>query len=455
MEKLQVMTLCSGYDSQCLALDRLKDTYNEFDYELKYWSEIDKYACMAHNLLFPQFEGRNLGDMTKIDWEKLDHIDLLFYSTPCQSISTAGLQKGFEEGSGTRSSIIWNVRDAIKYIRPKYAILENVKAIMSSKFNDLFELWKKTIEDMGYTNYVSVMNAKDYGIPQNRERVFMVSIRNDIEKTFSFPKPFKLNLSLKDILETEVSESFYLPKDKTDDLISKLKNNVKKNSNEVISIGYIKNGENGKRHQSNTVYDIDGVSRTMTACDYKTPMLKKEPVIAAMRGRNPINPSDRTKGVHCEQRLEIKKDGTSNTITTVQKDNLVIEPKIVSYTRDNKGKIENYHFKDVSNTLHSSNFTNTQQYVYEPNEKDDEYKDNFRIRKLTPKECFRLMDVNDESFETLVKGGISKTQLYKMSGNSIVVSCLYHIFVNLFIDNSNDKETNDDKKNKYVELSLF
>ena len=222
---LRVVTLCSGYDSQCLALNRLKEHYPEFDYELVAWSEFDpestaplekQPAVIAHNALFPQWADRNLGDMTKIDWETVPDFDLLFYSTPCQSISAAGLQHGFEEGSGTRSSIIWNVRDAVKIKRPKYLCLENVKAMVSSKFVGMFNLWQLELERLGYMNFAKVLNAKDFGVPQNRERIFLVSIRIDGLESFTpefqyhFPKPFPLEKRLKDVLEEHVDEKYYL-----------------------------------------------------------------------------------------------------------------------------------------------------------------------------------------------------------------------------------------------------
>ena len=219
---LRVVTLCSGYDSHCLALNRLKEHYPEFDYELVAWSEFDpestaplekQPAVIAHNALFPQWEDRNLGDMTKIDWETVPDFDLLFYSTPCQSISAAGLQHGFEEGSGTRSSIIWNVRDAVKIKRPKYLVLENVKAMVSGKFVGLFNLWQLELEKLGYKNFAMVLNSKDYGVAQNRERIFLVSILStydDPEPKFHFPKPFPLEKRLKDVLEDHVDEKYYL-----------------------------------------------------------------------------------------------------------------------------------------------------------------------------------------------------------------------------------------------------
>ena len=221
---LRVVTLCSGYDSQCLALERLKRDYPDFDYTLVAWAEYDPQskapldrqpAVIAHKALFPQWKDNNLGDMTKIDWTQVPDFDLLFYSTPCQSISAAGLQHGFAEGSGTRSSIIWNVRDAVKEKRPKFLCLENVKAMVSKKFLPMFNLWQLELERLGYVNFAQVLNSKDYGVPQNRERIFLVSIRADELETlaggtFYFPNPFPLQRRLKDVLEKQVDEKYYL-----------------------------------------------------------------------------------------------------------------------------------------------------------------------------------------------------------------------------------------------------
>lgn len=223
--KIKVVTLCSGYDSQCLALERLKRDYPNFDYELVAWSEFDpesksplekQPAVIAHKTLFPQSADKNLGDMTKIDWTQVPDFDLLTYSTPCQSISNSGLQHGFAEGSGTRSSIIWNVRDAVRIKRPKYLLLENVKAMISNKFVGMFNLWQSELERLGYVNFAKVLNAKDYGVPQNRERIFLISIRADEldalagNVRYHFPKPFPLERKLKDVLEEKVDEKYYL-----------------------------------------------------------------------------------------------------------------------------------------------------------------------------------------------------------------------------------------------------
>lgn len=210
---LRVFCAFAGYDSQCLALERLKRDYLLFDYELVGWSEIDKYAIQAHNALFPQWATRNYGDISKIDWSQVPDFDLFTYSFPCTDISNAGQQQGFEEGSGTRSSLLWECRKAIVVKRPKYLMLENVKALVCKKFLPLLNKWIKDLEDYGYYSTWQVLNAKNYGIPQNRERVFLISIRRDLlepSPVYHFPKPFPLELRLKDVLEETVDEKYYL-----------------------------------------------------------------------------------------------------------------------------------------------------------------------------------------------------------------------------------------------------
>ena len=228
---LRVFTAFSGYDSQCLALNVLrgdpdnpnihsKDEYMYiFNYELVGWSEIDKYAIQAHNALFPQWSDRNFGDISKIDWNRVPDFDLFTYSSPCQDFSQAGKQMGAERGSGTRSSLLWECERAIQIKRPKYLLFENVAAVVSKKFIDLFQEWQRTLEDMGYTNFTAVLNAKTHGyptpVPQNRKRVFMVSIL-DCDKPYVFPEEQPLTQRLADILEPVVDDSYYLSQDSID-----------------------------------------------------------------------------------------------------------------------------------------------------------------------------------------------------------------------------------------------
>lgn len=243
-QPLRLFEICSGYGSQALSLKRLQETYPQFAFELVGWCDydpespnvpIDKQpAVIAHRALHPEC-WHNYGDLTQIDWTKVPDFDLLTASTPCQSISAAGLQHGFVQGSGTRSSIIWNVHDAVRIKRPRYIVMENVSAILTDKFLPLLQLWMREVERMGYVNFMpqefqtpwngshtknGCLNSKNYGVPQNRERWFMVSIlrtEKESEPKYHFPAPFKLETCLADILEDEVDESFFL----SDEMLSR------------------------------------------------------------------------------------------------------------------------------------------------------------------------------------------------------------------------------------------
>lgn len=212
---LRVFTAFSGYDSQCLALRGIG-----IPYELVGWSEIDPYAIRAHDAIFPEYKDRNFGDICKIDWASVPDFDLFTYSFPCTDISNAGRQQGLEEGSGTRSSLLWECKKAIETKRPTYLLMENVKALVSNKFLPHFKRWCDYLSGLGYVNYAQVLNAKDYGIPQNRERVFVVSIIEN--EWFNFPRPMTLKLRLKDMLEDKVEEKYYLPQDKVNQFINGL-----------------------------------------------------------------------------------------------------------------------------------------------------------------------------------------------------------------------------------------
>ena len=233
IKNLRVVTLCSGYDSQCLALDRLHEAYPSFNYELIAWSEIDKYAIEAHNVLYPQYADRNLGDMTKIDWEKVPDFDLLTFSTPCQDISTAGKQRGLARDSGTRSSIVWSVLDAVRIKRPKFLLQENVKALVSAKFLPFFHAFNYELEKMGYTTFSKVLNATDYNVPQNRERIFVFSIHN-ADWSYRFPEPIPLMRKLADVLEEQVDEKYFLK----DETVQKYLDKMVKNQEDEKGFGF-------------------------------------------------------------------------------------------------------------------------------------------------------------------------------------------------------------------------
>ena len=208
---LRVFEAFAGYGSQHMAFDAIKPDIPGFDFKVVGISEIDKYALQAYEAVHGDCP--NYGDISKIDWNQVPDFDFFSYSFPCTDISNAGLQKGLSEGSGTRSSLLWECCRAIEKKMPKYLLMENVKALMSQKFLPEFYRWRDYLFGLGYESFAMVMNAKDYGIPQNRERVFMVSILREDENdvpSFRFPQPIPLELRLKDILEEEVDDKYVL-----------------------------------------------------------------------------------------------------------------------------------------------------------------------------------------------------------------------------------------------------
>ena len=349
---MKLLSLFSGIGAFEKALENLG-----IDYELVNYCEFDKYASKAYSLIHGVTESMNLGDITKVKLEDLEpySADLITYGFPCQDISIAGKQRGFEHnGELTRSGLFFNAADIIGKVKPKVAICENVKALTSKKFKKEFETVLETLENMGYTNYWQVLNAKNYGIPQNRERVFIVSIRNDIDKEYKFPEPIEPKLKLKDMLEDEVNEKYYLSEEKVNYFVANTKKQKEKG--------------NGFRFSPT---DGNSIAKTITtrAGD------RMDDNFIDMIGLLDIKGNEQVRRVYGT-------DGISPTLNTMQGGNR--QPKIITSNKN--------------------------------------------IRKLTPKECFRLMGFDDSDVDILVENKISNTQLYKMAGNSIVVNVLMGIF---------------------------
>lgn len=281
----------------------------------------------------------------------------------CQDISVAGKGAGIKEG--TRSGLLLEVERLLNVSAengtlPKFLLLENVKNLVSKKFKADFDRWLSFLSSLGYTNYWQILNAKDYGIPQNRERVFCVSIRGD-HSPFKFPEKQELKLRLRDMIDTVVDEKYYLKESTIRSILSSSFNARRdsiRNPNgwacclkardfhepQCVQVGEVVGEKWDRMHDiSRCVYEPDGLSPTVhcqqggntelkIAENYAADVIEhtEEPVIAAMRGRNPENPSDRTTGIHTEQRLEVNEKGLCNTLTSVQKDNLVVENQYVA-----------------------------------------------------------------------------------------------------------------------------
>lgn len=349
---------------------------------------------------------KNLGDISKIAIEDIPDHDLFTYSFPCQDISVAGKGKGFEPGSGTRSSLLWECEKIIKAKRPKYLLMENVKALIFKKFKPGFEKWLRLLEELGYTNYWQVLNAKDYGVPQNRERVFCVSILGTHEP-YVFPKPIPLNKRLKDVLEDEVDERFYINNEKADKLLQQLINKGQLEDGITTVDGTI--NEPRAKNVSNCIkarYDAGISNLRSDGTMVVEPAIKKVGNIYPSKGQNGeiyqvdgISPTLRSG-----QGLTGSGIGSNNSPK-------IIEPKIVASLCPTQ-RAERNGIKCIGV--------------------------DYRIRKFTPKECWRLMGISDEDFEKAQKMN-SNTQLYKQAGNAIVVNVLEGIFRKLFLSKSKEK----------------
>lgn len=204
--KLKVLELFGGIGACTAVLKRLG-----IDFEVADYVEIDKYAVASYNAINKtNFEPQ---DITK--WDKDIEVDLIMSGSPCQDFSLAGLGKGGDKGSGTRSSLMYENIRIIEKLKPKYVIWENVKNLLSKKHIHNFNAYLEAMEQLGYNNFYQVLNSKDYGIPQNRERLFCVSVLGEYS-SFCFPSPIQLQLKLKDMLDYEVDKKYYLTAEQVD-----------------------------------------------------------------------------------------------------------------------------------------------------------------------------------------------------------------------------------------------
>ena len=312
---LRVLELFAGIGACSKALTNLG-----IEHEIVDAVEIDKYAVKSFNAV----HGTNFEPQDITKWDKDIECDLIMHGSPCQDFSVAGKNAGGDKDSGTRSSLMYETLRIVEKLRPKYVIWENVKNLLSAKHRHNFDAYLEVMERLGYRSQYQVLNAKDYGIPQNRERVFTVSIRKDIYKGYFFPAPIPLEKRLKDVLENEVDEKYYLSDDRVVSLVASTEkerakgNGFKFEPIEKGKIAHTISTKAGGRKTDNFI-DEGGVDHALRLGGLQGGNL--EPFIVASRGRNPNNPSDRTTGAPTVQRLEPRKDGLTNTITSVQKDN--------------------------------------------------------------------------------------------------------------------------------------
>lgn len=453
---IRLIELFGGIGSQAKALTNLGVEFKH--YRLV---EFDKYAIQSYNAIHnTNFIAQDItqtsaSDLGIVETDKYEYI--VTYSFPCTDLSLAGKREGMAKGSRTRSGLLWEVERILTECKqlPQILLMENVPQVLNSDFGG----WLEFLESKGYTNHYAKLNAKDYGIPQNRERVFMVSILG--KYLYEFPGKIPLKLRLKDMLESNVDEKYYISNTKIKKIITS--NFAQEKAiiqttdicGTILAIDYkdpkcvpINSSEPkcevvatldipGRIESACRIHGIDGIAPTCNTCSgggHETKIL--EPIICAMRGRNPDNLKSRKAGIPTVQKLEIG-GSVSNTLTTVQKDNLVAEPnerffrQAIEIANENEGNSISLEQSNIKN-INSENELFT---TLGPNCGSSTSScggvvamQNYRIRKLTPKECWRLMGFSDTDFDKAKESGVSNCQLYKQAGNSIVVNVLMAIF---------------------------
>lgn len=355
------------------------------------------------------------------------------YGFPCQDISVAGRQRGFSEESETRSSLLWEAMKIADKKKPKYMIAENVKNLIGKKFKEDFDKWITQLDEMGYNTYYNVLNAKDFGIPQNRERVFVVSIRKDVDKNrFKFPKGYVSGIKLKNLLEINIDEKYYL----SEEVQKRFKFNKKYHESIIGST----KPEFRTIGQRDLVYHTEGNMGCLVATDYKQPKQIIEVV-----GNLDI------KGMDCIKRV-YSPEGVSPTLTTMEGGNR--QPKVIESNEPiliknatKKGYLEAVEGDGIDlaypdSTTRRGRVQPQRSHTLTTSDNLGVLED-FKIRKLTPLECWRLMGFDDEDYykakealnNTYYKGkDRSDSQLYKQAGNSIVVNVIEKLLHNLLLN---------------------
>lgn len=410
MKKFKIGGQFSGVGAFDQALIRLG-----INYENVYQADWDKYARQTylHNYEEPEYYVKDVYDTPVQEiTEKHGSLDIMMFSPPCQAFSLAGKRKGEEDKRGI---LFYNSHEFIQVNKPKYFIFENVKGLLSDDGGNTFAKWVQYLggksvngvptlfphhEAVPYHIYWRVLNAKDYNIPQNRERVFIIGIRDDENNNFTWPKELFLERRLRDVLETDVDEKYYL-------------------SEKLVS--WITMHRDKRDSRNNFPMDEDDVSQCVTARYYKTgaedPYIKvksatKQGYELAEIGEDSINfehPDSKTR----RGRVGV---GVGQTLTTSCNQGVATVDVVANLPGKHEQNSRVYGTDGLSPTL-----TTMQGGGQEP-----KIKTGFRIRKLTPRECFRLMD-----FPDTFSWPVSDTQAYKQAGNSICVGVLAGIISRL------------------------
>lgn len=444
---IRLIELFGGISCQAQALLNLGVEFENYRY-----CDFDKYACQSHNEIMETNDKPS--DITKWKGEDLGICNtdkfcyIMTYSFPCTDLSTAGKMAGMERGSGTRSGLLWEVERLLKECNelPQVLLMENVPQVHGKKNKASFDEWCQFLESLGYKNYWKDLNAKDYGVPQNRNRCFMVSLLGNY--FYEFPKPIELKLKLSDLLEDEVDEKYYL----SDKMVKYIQEKNDKwtgnnGNNSVINrdIACTKTTREGQTRADASDYICKNIPNNyklnqvaqivdkgfteMTGRVYDSNGLS--PTIQTMQGgnRQPKVAVDNIKNQMCNNLIasgRVKENDNSVFTNTEKK----------LFTED--GNIKRYIGSDIVDKFEEGQMATTTYpngYGHGPRTHNESIslntidkptvKKNLRIRKLIPLECLRLMGVRDEYSQRMT---CSNAQKYKQAGNGIVVDVLMAIF---------------------------
>ena len=403
-KQLRVIELFAGIGSPRKALIR-----GGYNFEVVDAIEIDKYAVKSYNAIYNEnIEAKDICSYNPTK-EEIGEIDLLFHGSPCQDFSLAGKQAGGDKDSGTRSSLMYETIRIVEELKPKYVIWENVKNLLSKKHRHNFDAYLETMKQLGYTNYYQVLNAKDYGIPQNRERVFTISILGN--ENYKFPKGKELDKLPIDLIEENADKKY--------DLTEK---NIKHYQREF--------GSKGK--ELNLYEPIPTLTASMGTGGGNIPYFTFPPKQPLKLKLKDMLEDEADKKYYLSDKMikYISATGTANFKNPDCKINLDIARPLTT-DQNKRAGTTNYLSDDLPSNYDLSIPIKKDTLKTSP---DIEYvTTNLRIRKLTPKECWRLMGFDDEDFEKASQVN-SATQLYKQAGNSIVVNVIEAIYDNLLID---------------------
>ena len=449
---IRLIELFGGIGSQAKALENLNANFEH--YRL---IEFDKYPVASYNAIHgTNFEPK---DITKIKAEDLGIIEtdkyeyIMTYSFPCQDLSLAGKQRGMAKGSGTRSGLLWEVERLLSECKelPQILLMENVPDVIGKKNISDFQQWQLFLEKLGYKNYVEILNAKDYGIPQNRRRCFMISLLGDY--SYTFPDKQALHLRLKDMLEPRVDEKYFLS-DKMISYISATNQKWTGNNNGAFInkdiASTLNTGEGSKRcDASNYVSDDLPDNYNLQNKQILIREATKKGYTEAQDGDGVyINRPHQKRGVVQKGMIQTIKtspdvgvvvnaeikpvlvDGSYKYLVKDKLGNEILLHKDAKQLRETIQNCELEQGKALNLDLYNRASYEESQTITEPHHNSQRLFDGLRIRKLTPKECYRLMGFSDEDFDKASKFN-SNAQLYKQAGNSIVVNVLEAIFKQL------------------------